>query len=257
MTKQMFLLKLQEINGGSVTMQETYALPNDYVCNPAATFDREESNYWDPERVDNSLAYQAAFYGWALELVRKHNLRSIADLGCGTAAKLAHLHAQQPNLQTCGLDQPNAIDLCRAQYQFGDWIAFDLDRPDSLPKQTFDLLVASDVIEHLENPDNLLSAMRLLANETSLVLLSTPERAVLRGVNCRTSPNPFHVREWTKSEFGEYLNGRGLEILNHRVLPAFSTNHNLNFTWRAIKRWGKFKSVRYNQAVLARFRISE
>lgn len=238
-------------------MQEMYSLPDDYKCNSAVTFDRKESNYWDPERVESSLAYQAAFYAWALELVRKHDLRSIADFGCGTAAKLARLHALEPGLDTCGLDQPNAIELCRAQYQFGDWIAYDLDQCDTLPNRTFDLLIASDVIEHLEKPDNLLRAMRHLANENSLVLLSTPERAILRGTSCRTSPNTYHVREWTKSEFNDYLAGRDLEILNHYLLPAFRTTHNLSFTWRAIKRWSKFKSIRYNQAVLARFRFSD
>ena len=235
-------------------MQDRYCLPSDYICNPAVTFDADEVSYWDPARADSSLAYQADFYAWALSLINKYEMTSMADFGCGTAAKLAWLHDQVPALQTCGLDQPNAIAMCQQQYQFGEWIGCDLDRPEFLPDRKFDLIVASDVIEHLQNPDMLLDSMRRFATEDSLIMLSTPERGRLRGRAVRTSGNPYHVREWSESEFRDYLESRNLEIISHRILPAFNFTHSNAFTLRAVKRWVRFKSTRYNQGVLARFR---
>ncbi len=235
-------------------MQDMYCLPDDYRCNPAATFDADEAHYWDPARVEASLAYQADFYAWVLSVVVENNFQSLADFGCGTAAKLARLHAGAPDLNTCGLDQPNAIAMCQQHYPFGEWIACDLDRPESMPERKFDLIMASDVIEHLDNPDNLLNSMRQVAHEHSLIMLSTPDRDSLRGASARIPGNPYHVREWTQAEFASYLASRNLEVITHRLLPAFRPTHSMAFARRALKRWARLKGIRYNQGVLARFR---
>ena len=231
---------------------ERYSLPPGYLANPAVSFDQNGGVYWDQSRVDNSLAYQAAAYDWALCLVRQYDLKSIADVGCGSAAKLARLHRSMPAVETWGIDQPNAIDLCRSHYAFGQWLPINLDKPDSLPEKTFDLVISSDVIEHLANPDSLLNAIRRMSHPNTLVLISTPERICLRGSDCLFSPNPYHVREWSSSEFATYLLSRGAEILDHKILPAFNALHSASFLLRALRRWIRFKSIAYNQVVLAR-----
>ena len=231
---------------------DNYFLPKGYLANPAVSFDQNEDIYWDQARVDNSLAYQAAVYDWALSLVRQHNCKSVADVGCGTAAKLARLHRAIPTVETWGLDQPNAIKFCKSNYSFGQWSPINIDCPDSLPEKTFDLIISSDVIEHLENPNMLLDAIRRMSHSNTLVLISTPERICLRGNNCLSSPNPYHVREWSRGEFAAYLGSRWAEVLEHKVLPAFNYQQNVRFLRRALGRWVRFKSISYNQAALMR-----
>ena len=231
---------------------EHYFLPKGYLANPAVSLDQNESIYWDQARVDNSLAYQAAAYDWALSLVHSYQLTSVADVGCGNAAKLARLHQANPAIETWGLDQPNAIKLCKSHYDFGRWLPINLDRPDSLPEKTFDLIISSDVIEHLENPDLLLDAICRMSHSNTLVLISTPERVCLRGNDCFSPPNPYHVREWSRGEFAAYLSSRGAEILDHKVLPAFDYRQNGRFLRRALWRWVRFKSIAYNQVVMMR-----
>jgi len=231
---------------------DNYFLPQGYLPNPAVSFDHNEGVYWDQSRVDNSLAYQAAAYDWALSLVLEHNFKSVADVGCGTAAKLARLHSAIPNLETWGLDQPSAIELCKIHYNFGKWFPINLDNPESLPDHKFDLIISSDVIEHLENPDILLDAFRRMSHSNTLVLLSTPERIRLRGADCLTSPNQYHVREWSRDEFSNYLLSRGAEIIQHKMLSAFDYRKNKRFLHRALNRWLRFKSINYNQVVLMR-----
>ena len=170
-----------------VTVSE-YFLPKDYRCNRAATYDVEDARYWNRARLENSLAYQAAVYQWAIQLIRDRGLTSVADFGCGIAAKLAKLHAALPAIDVWGLDQPNAVAMCRRHYDFGNWFELDLDRPAALPPRQFDLVVSSDVIEHLDNPDQLLDAIRGAVHEHSIVLLSTPDRVRLRGANNQRSP---------------------------------------------------------------------
>ena len=230
-----------------------YFLPPGYAANPAVSFDKaaDDEGYWDAERMDASLAYQAAVYDWALELIRSRDLRSVADFGCGNAAKLALLHAAVPTLETWGLDQPNAIKACESHHNFGHWFAVNLDQPLELPNRHFDLIVASDVIEHLEDPDRLISAITQVAHEKTLVLLSTPERIRLRGRRCNRPPNPYHVREWSQAEFARYLRSHHFNILEHRMLPAYRIAGSPRFFRRAVGRWMRLKSISYNQAVLA------
>ncbi len=232
---------------------ESYFLPAGYAINPAVSFDQSDDVYWDQGRVNNSLAYQAAAYRWALALIRQRGLSSVADVGCGSAAKLSWLHSCVPEIDAWGLDQPNAIALCQAHYNFGNWFPINLDRPESLPDKAFDLIVSSDVIEHLEDPDKLLAAIRSMSHHETLVLISTPERVRLRGARCLYSPNPYHVREWSFEEFSAYLRSRGAQILGHKVMPAFDMFQSIRFLRRALRRWLGFKSIAYNQVVLMRF----
>lgn len=232
---------------------DRYFLPAAYVPNPAATFDGECGCYWDPVRLSNSLAYQAAVYEWALKLIRAKGIRCFADVGCGSAAKLAKLHQAVSGVEFWGLDQPNSIKLCRSSHDFGNWFPINLERPEQLPDQKFDLIISSDVIEHLENPDILLGVIRRMSHENTLVLLSTPDRVKLRGPHCMSPPHTYHVREWSQHEFATYLRSRQCVILEHRILPAFRLTHNVDFFRRALFRWLHLKTISYNQAVLFRF----
>lgn len=230
---------------------DTYGLPEGYEANPAITFDQDGDNYWDAARLSASRAYQAAAYEWAIRLVREHGCRSVADVGCGAGTKLAHLHRALPDVVTCGFDQPNAIEFARSYHDFGEWHALDLEAPNLVSASTFDMVITSDVIEHLGNPDRLLEVLRQLTHEGSLVLLTTPERVRLRGADCLSSPNKYHVREWSMPELGHYLSARGWRVLEHRNLNAYAVAQPY-FLRRALKRWLRAKTLKYNQAVLMR-----
>ena len=69
--------------------------------------------------------------------------------------------------------------------------------------------MASDVIEHIREPNGLLDFMKTL--KCTLYIISTPKRELM---NRKGPPNGgFHVREWTFLEIQLYLQSRGFEIL--------------------------------------------
>jgi len=231
---------------------DNYFVRKDYVTNPAVTFDTSEELYWDPLRAQNAASYQKAVYDWAERLIRDRGLGSVADLGCGTAVKLAKLHQKLPSVKYYGYDQPNAVRMCRDHHDFGEWFPVNFDHPEMIAPSPRDLVISSDVIEHLENPDQLLECVRRISDENTLILISTPERVRLRGEGCISSPIKHHVREWSESEFKNYLASRNFEILESRVLPGFDFLSDAAFFRRAVRRWMRLKTINYSQAFLVR-----
>ena len=229
---------------------DRFFIADGYRENPATSLDLDENrNYWDPGRVRTALYYQREVYAWADTIIGQHDLKTVADLGCGFAYKLHWLYKQHPEVEFWGIDQPNAIRLCREHYGFGCWLGVDLENPEP-PGRNFDLVISSDVIEHLENPDVLLSYIKSISAPGGYVLLSTPERDRLRGENCRHSPNEAHVREWNYEEFSSYVASRGFEILEHRLLSARVPSFSLGYLRKALRRMVRGRSTRYNQALL-------
>jgi trans-aconitate methyltransferase len=232
-------------------MTESYGLPAGYKINPInITIDQGDRFYWDPKRLIASSKYQFAVYAWAADLIQKKKLPVVADVGCGLAPKLAWLHQKFPDQEFWGIDQPNAIALCKKNYAFGNWLGVDFERDPVSPPVRASLSISSDVIEHLENPDVLLDYLRKITAPGGYILISTPERNALRGKGCMSSGNAYHVREWTKEEFANYLESRNFKILEHRILPAIRYDLSPFCIKAVLPRWLSGKTMRFNQAAL-------
>lgn len=228
-----------------------FFLPAGYRENPAITFDvAERRSYWSEDRIRAARAYQFAVYQRADVLIREKRLTRVADIGCGTAVKLERLAGRHPDVEFWGIDQPSAIRLCRERYAFGHWLGVDLNHHPETPGKKFDLVIAADVIEHLENPDLLLRYIQSMIAETGYVLLSTPDRDLLRGRACLHSPNRAHVREWNRAELARYLESRGFRSVEHRIASAYKSSLSMSYARRLASRMLCGKTMRYSQVVL-------
>lgn len=232
-------------------MAELFGISAGYKTNATnITLDQGDQFYWDPVRVAASSKYQFPVYAWAEELIREKDLSIVADVGCGFASKLKWLHQRFPDCSFWGIDQPNAIALCKKNYNFGHWFGVNFERDPDVPPVQASLSISSDVIEHLENPDLLLNYLRKITAPGGYILISTPERHALRGKKCMRSGNIYHVREWTKEEFINYIESRNFTILEHRILPAIRYEPSIFFLKTALRRWLSGKTLRFSQAVL-------
>ncbi len=102
-----------------------------------------------------------------LEELAREEVGSVADLGCGGGELLSRMAAWKPSLRLCGVDA-SAAQLAenRRRHPDRDWLEADLDLPPAfLPALTgaFDVVIASEVIEHVELPLELLANARALA----------------------------------------------------------------------------------------------
>ena len=145
------------------------------------------------------------------------------DIGCGTAYKLMNLVF--PICQNVtGIDSQPAVELCKTRYSAGAFYTEDLEAPTLKLKGGYDMVICSDVIEHLIDPNVLVDYIKALCHENTLIVISTPERDYLRDPNCMACRKPGHIREWNEEELTRYLQSRGLKIIKSILYPPMRFN---------------------------------
>jgi SAM-dependent methyltransferase len=91
-----------------------------------------------------------------------------------------------------------------------------------LEKETFDVIVCFEAIEHIREHDELLAEVKRLLKPDGLFAVSTPNKAAYRSET--DGGNPFHVKELSFEEFDGLLKSRfkHRRYFNQRVLSASS-----------------------------------
>ena len=204
---------------------ENYFIRADYTArDEALTVESASGQYWTKERIKTASQFQYDVYSYARDLLaaRPAGQRAFADIGCGYPFKTAHIVADIAD-SAMVVDQPTLQDIVARDFPALEFASMDLEQPAALD-QKFDVVVCADVIEHLLSPDQCIENLKGLVKPDGYIVLSTPERAVLRGADCLSSPKPEHVREWTKDEFAAYLNAHGLDVVEHHLLPERRLN---------------------------------
>lgn len=151
--------------------------------------------------------YQDAVYKRAKEEFIKNKFNTILDIGCGSGFKLIKYFNDH---DTTGLEVEQNLYFLNNKYPNKKWEKSDFSKKID---KNFDLVICSDVIEHLLNPDELLKFIYEINFNTCV--LSTPDREALYGVNCLGPPeNPYHIREWNMQELKQYLENN-FKIVDH------------------------------------------
>lgn len=148
------------------------------------------------------------------------NGRKILDVGCGTGTMLTHL-ARFGEARGVDMDV-EAVGYChdRGLEQVTQSAA------DSLPfdKDTFDLVTALDVVEHIDDDLGALREMRRVIKPGGLLLLTVPAYAFLWG---RQDDINLHKRRYVARELRGRLQAAGFEVkrltyMNSILFPAIA-----------------------------------
>jgi Methyltransferase domain len=166
---------------------------------------RDKPIYFDDTQSKDE--WQREVYQRAKALFVSEGLTSICDVGCGSAYKLMQHFA---DADTLGLDLPPTVAFLEKKYPGRRWQSVPFtDR--SLSK--YDMVICADVIEHVDDPDELMAFLKHLARR--YLVISTPAREKYEGRYYYGPPsNPAHLREWTFDEFGRYA-GSTLNVIEH------------------------------------------
>ena len=191
---------------------------------------RSKIKYFDDTGLKDQ--WQKEVYLYAKNLACEKGYRKIVDFGCGSGYKLINYFN---DFDTIGIDLEPTVKFLSNKYPNKKWMT-NYELIDDI-----DIFIASDVIEHMLNPDVLLDY--ILDCKPKEIILSTPDRDLVEknlGISafgkCRRHlrslrnlvaknlggsafgppANKYHVREWTFFEFQEYIKSY-FKIVNHYV----------------------------------------
>jgi 2-polyprenyl-3-methyl-5-hydroxy-6-metoxy-1,4-benzoquinol methylase len=175
---------------------KNYGIKENYVH-------RLENKYFND--TANTDGWQKEVYLYARKIADENNFSKILDIGTGSAFKLLNNFSDK---ETLGIDVPKTVDWLKATYPNKKWSS------DFTPVTGYDLIIASDVIEHIPYPDTLLDLIQ--NSNPKMIILSTPDRDLLKNGQNGPPKNGAHVREWNMPEFYNYISSRFI-VLEHFI----------------------------------------
>jgi SAM-dependent methyltransferase len=182
--------------------------PEDYFIKQGYEI-RPENVFFDDTPLTDE--YQDEVYQYARLIADRDQLRSICDIGCGSGFKLLKYFSER---ETLGMDLPPTVAWLKAAHPDRRWCDALIEY-DTI--SGYDLAIASDMIEHLVNPDTLLDFIE--RSQFKRAIISTPERDKLAKGRNGPPHNCHHIREWNSAEFVSYIGSR-FKIEQHQVSKA-------------------------------------
>jgi 2-polyprenyl-3-methyl-5-hydroxy-6-metoxy-1,4-benzoquinol methylase len=201
------LNQINTLQTNQLCLSDKQSLRENYFIKAGYKSRTEYVHYDDLEEEDK---WQLEVYLRAYGLMKKNNWNSVVDIGCGSAYKLMKYLG---DFKKVGYELPDNVAELQRRYPKEDWRSTKFDQKKEI---VADLIICSDVIEHLVDPDKLMSYLEL--QDFGALILSTPERDICRGSDDLGPPrNPAHQREWNAAEFQRYV-GVFFEIEEHAVV---------------------------------------
>jgi SAM-dependent methyltransferase len=158
--------------------------------------------------------------------------REVLEVGCGEGHLLAHLRRRQPERRMLGVElSPRLLAAHRREHPD---LALAAASIEALPfaDRSFDLVVACEVLEHLDQPAAGLRELVRVARRH--LLLSVPDEPLWRMLNCargrylrHLGNTPGHVQHYGRRGFIAFVEREG------RVVPACSRSDALSGERRA------------------------
>jgi len=186
-------------------------------------------------------AYVLARYENHLNLlcrnIKKHFLKSnqlkILDLGCGDAVLLFLLKQRLKNykLSLWGIDIcEEALRVAKRKIPEGNFAKENICNL-KFPDNAFDIVLSSDVIEHLKKQDKMLKEIKRVLKKEGITIIGTPIRLTDKPLD------KYHVRELFPQEFKKmaekYFNSAKI-VQSHPLLYLMLYRHHFNFFGKKI-----------------------
>ncbi len=145
----------------------------------------------------------------------KAEIRSAFEVGCGEGYGTSHI--RQMGIPIEGSDlSPRIIEIARSRYPDIPFSVLSIYDLGNFPEK-YDLVVANEVLEHLEDPVRAIEDLKKAARR--YILISVPNEPFFRMANIlrlkylRDAGNtPGHINHWTRKQLRQFLASHGLVI---------------------------------------------
>lgn len=151
-------------------------------------------------------------------LVLKKKPQNVADIGCGTGSLSADL--LKSGLEVTGIDiDKRAVKYCKDNVK---GVKFLVASADKLPfnDDFFDIVIASDIIEHLDEEQTTLTELRRITKNGGNLLITVPAFSFLFS---KADQRAGHKRRYSKKSIIKLLEEAGFKItyLNYYIFLLF------------------------------------
>ena|SRR5438132_1499034 len=193
-----------------------------------------------------------------LELVLKKDLRgNVLDFGAGTGTLTKDVWRLGRFLSVSGADLMARPTGLPPEIR---WASLDLNEPTQFPSESFNVVLAAEIIEHLENPRGVAREWFRLLRPGGTLILSTPNNEtwralialVFRGhfVGFGERNYPAHITALLRTDLMRVLIEAGFRApvfvyTDHGGVPKFP-----RVTWQAVS-FGLLRGRRFSDNVLA------
>ena len=175
----------------NMKLDKNYCIRDDYQI-------RNYTKFLDTStRTDE---FQNDVYSFAKKIALNDDVKTVADVGCGSAYKLFKFFK---NYDIIGYELETTVSMLKKRYPKNKWVVSDFNK---VPQES-DLVICADVIEHVMNPDELIFYIKKM--NFKHLIISTPDRDLMHNKLGRPYLGPpnnkHHVREWSFKEFEKYI----------------------------------------------------
>ena len=169
-----------------------------------------EKSYFHSKKYSNKRKHKIKKSGWLIDLARIHNpgISNLIEIGCSLGYTLEA--ANNRFINHLGIDISNyAVDYCNNIGLNATKASFE-----ELKKtgQKYDLLFMQHVLEHFENPFQVLKDCYELLNENGIILILVPNSKYSRAVK-HNSKHRFYSIAGVGSEHFVYFNYNNLNLV--------------------------------------------
>lgn len=161
--------------------------------------------------------------------------RKVLDIGCGSGSLTFYIAKQ--GFKVLGLDiSQKAVKCCKLNARFLNLVEkthFEVANfPEKFPKGKFDLVICSEIVEHIKNDNECLLKIHNLLSKNGILIISAPSSNSLLykiGLLKEFDEKVGHIRRYTIENLKEKLQNNNFRVLEIKKVEGILRNALFSF----------------------------